>query len=163
MKFVALAACDPQGVIGNEGTLPWHYPEELAHFRASTWGHVMLMGYSTYLSMPERAFKGRISIVFTRKRQVRKCENIFQVSGLEELEHLFEKNPLLREKTHWVIGGAEIFHLFFSRGLIQSAVMTYLKKSYEGDTFFPLHYLKNWSQEVVRETADFLIVRHTVL
>lgn len=160
MKFIALAACDPKGVMGKEGALPWHCPEDLAHFRASTWGHVMLMGYSTYLSMPERAFEGRVAVVFTRKRQVRVCEHIFQVSGLEELKLFYHANAHLREKTQWVIGGAEIFHLFFSQRLIASAVMTYLNNSYCGDTIFPLHYLEGWSQEIIRETTDFSIIRH---
>lgn len=160
INFVALAACDPQGIIGKEGRLPWHYPEELAHFRASTIGHVMLMGYTTYVSMPERAFQGRVAIVFTRSRRVRKCENIFQVSGLEDLMQLYETNPQFLEKIQWVIGGAEIFDLFFKKGLVQTAIMTYIKKFYEGDTFFPLHHLEHWPKEAIRETADFYIVRH---
>jgi dihydrofolate reductase len=57
------------GVIGRDGTLPWHLPEDLAHFRALTWGGVVLMGRRTWCSLPDavRPLPGRRCLVLSRR------------------------------------------------------------------------------------------------
>lgn len=158
--FTALAACDPQGVMGRNGTLPWQCPEELRHFRQTTWDHVMIMGYKTFIAMPLTAFEGRQSFVFSKNHVVDPLV-AKQVASIEELYQLYTAEPALLEKTSFVIGGSEIFELFFERGLVESALISFLKNSYEGDTFFPLHFLKGWRQEKIQEKAEFSVVRYS--
>ena len=56
------------GVIGAGGTMPWHLPEDLAHFRAATMGAPVIMGRRTWESFPDRfrPLPGRRNIVVTR-------------------------------------------------------------------------------------------------
>ena len=62
-------AQDERGVIGRDGALPWHLPEDLAHFRALTRGATVLMGRATWESLPERfrPLPGRRNVVLSRQ------------------------------------------------------------------------------------------------
>ena len=58
----------PDGVIGADGTMPWHLPEDLARFKALTLGHPVIMGRRTWDSFPARVrpLPGRTNIVVSR-------------------------------------------------------------------------------------------------
>lgn len=60
-----IVAVGPGGVIGREGGLPWHLPEDLRHFKAETTGHAIVMGRRTWDSIG-RALPGRTSVVVSR-------------------------------------------------------------------------------------------------
>jgi len=154
IKFIAIAACDPNGVMGKEGKLPWHYPEDLDHFYRSTEGAVMVMGYKTYASLPPRAFTGRTCLVLTQNHPVK---NGIALKSLEELKIYYEQHPELLEKPNFVVGGAAIFALFFAEGLIDKVWMTEIHKTYEGDVYFPLQAIANWRKKTLQENKDFTI------
>ena len=67
-KITGLMACDPDGVIGNKGALPWSYPEDLSHFQRTTHGQVMIMGQKTFESTPMELLKNRFNIVFSHDK-----------------------------------------------------------------------------------------------
>ncbi len=48
---VLVAAVADNGVIGADGDMPWHHPEDFAHFKALTMGHTLVMGRATYDSI----------------------------------------------------------------------------------------------------------------
>jgi dihydrofolate reductase len=60
----------PDGVIGAGNTIPWRVPEDVAHFKATTLGHTVVMGRKTWESLPPRfrPFSGRRNIVVTATR-----------------------------------------------------------------------------------------------
>jgi dihydrofolate reductase len=60
----------PDGVIGKDGDMPWHLPEDLKHFNRLTMGHPVVMGRKTWLSFPDkfRPLPGRTNIVITRQK-----------------------------------------------------------------------------------------------
>ena len=94
------------GVIGRNGTIPWHLPEDLARFKTLTLGHTVVMGRRTWDSLPERfrPLPGRRNVVLTRNRD-------FDAPGAEVVGSLDAMNT--HEPT-WVIGGSEIYHLALS-------------------------------------------------
>ena len=51
MKLIAIVAMSSNRVIGREGKLPWHYPEDLKFFKKTTLGHPVLMGRATFDSI----------------------------------------------------------------------------------------------------------------
>ncbi|MBF4571471.1 dihydrofolate reductase [Herbiconiux sp. VKM Ac-1786] len=57
------------GVIGDGGGIPWHVPEDMAHFRELTAGSTVVMGRKTWDSLPERfrPLPGRRNVVVTRQ------------------------------------------------------------------------------------------------
>lgn len=65
--LIAVVAMDPNRLIGRDGSLPWHLPEDLAFFKKTTLGHPVLMGRKTFESIG-RPLPKRRNIVLTRDR-----------------------------------------------------------------------------------------------
>lgn len=155
-KILGIAACDPQGVIGKEGELPWHCPEEVKHFSETTSGSPMIIGYRTFTSLPVHYFKDRTTIVFTHQKDISNGNlNIIFVSSLDDffaIQKVF--------KALYVVGGGEIYRLFLEENLISEFILTKMKNQYEGDTFFPLSLLNNWPALEIAETTTFTIHRY---
>jgi dihydrofolate reductase len=69
LRLGLILARAENGVIGKDGAMPWHLPEDMAFFRSHTWGHPVIMGRCTWESLQPR-FKplpGRRNIVLTRQ------------------------------------------------------------------------------------------------
>ena len=108
MQLHLILAKARNGVIGDRGQLPWHLPEDLAHFKRTTLGCPVLMGRKTWESIPAkfRPLPGRANLVITRQADWQ-AEGALVVHSLEEglslaLAHCPEGKDL------WVMGGAEI-------------------------------------------------------
>ena len=61
-----MAAIARNGVIGRDGAMPWHLPDDMRRFRETTMGHVLVMGRRTYESIG-RPLPGRTTVVVTRQ------------------------------------------------------------------------------------------------
>lgn len=94
------------GVIGRDGRLPWHLPEDMAHFREVTHGATVVMGRRTWESLPERfrPLPGRRNVVLTRRPG-------WRAEGAEVAESLEEALALAAAggADIWVIGGAAVY------------------------------------------------------
>ena len=69
MRIHLIYARARNGVIGRNNTLPWHLPEDMAHFKATTAGCPVVMGRKTWDSLPPkfRPLPGRTNLVVTRQ------------------------------------------------------------------------------------------------
>jgi dihydrofolate reductase len=119
------------GVIGKDNTLPWHLPEDLAHFKRTTLGHPVIMGRKTWDSLPPkfRPLPGRLNIVVTR-------DATWAAHGASRAGSLEEAAALCPEGSDaWVIGGAQIYAAALP--LADTAVVTEIAQAFEGDAFAP--------------------------
>jgi dihydrofolate reductase len=119
------------GVIGKDNALPWHLPEDMAHFKRTTLGHPVIMGRRTWDSLPPkfRPLPGRLNIVVTRDAQ-------WQAEGASRAGSLHEAMAVCPEGSDaWVIGGAQIYAAALP--LAQTAVVTEIARDFEGDAFAP--------------------------
>lgn len=96
-------AQDRSGTIGRDGVLPWHLPEDLAHFRDLTMGYPVIMGRRTWESIPERfrPLPDRRNIVVTRQLD-------WQADGATVVNSVPEALSAAGPDA-WVIGGGEIY------------------------------------------------------
>ena len=119
------------GVIGHNNTLPWHLPEDLAHFKATTFGQPVIMGRKTWDSLPFkfRPLPGRMNIVVTRQSDWH-SDGAHVVHSVDEA---LQACPT--EAQPWVIGGAELYRL--AMPLATRVVVTEIDADYEGDAFSP--------------------------
>jgi dihydrofolate reductase len=147
MKLKLIYARAANGVIGLNNQMPWHLPEDLAHFKRTTLGCPVLMGRKTWESIPAkfRPLPGRANLVVTRQTNWQ-TEGAYVVHSLEEgitlaLAHCPEGKDL------WVMGGAEIYAQ--AAPIAEEAVVTEIEAEYEGDAFAP-QLSAHW-QEVSRE------------
>lgn len=117
------------GVIGREGDLPWHLPEDMAHFRALTAGATVVMGRRTWDSLPDRfrPLPGRRNVVLTRDTAWRADGAIVVHSVADAVE---------ADGDVWVMGGAQIYALTLP--FAELAVITELREEFEGDVHAPV-------------------------
>jgi dihydrofolate reductase len=95
------------GVIGRDGGMPWHVPEDLAHFKELTLGSPVVMGRGTWDSLAPRfrPLPGRRNIVVTRQER-------WSADGAERagsVEAALELAGSDRPDWIWIIGGGAIF------------------------------------------------------
>ena len=143
MQVHLIYARAANGVIGMRGTMPWHLPEDLAHFKRTTLGCPVIMGRKTWDSIPAkfRPLPGRTNIVLTRRAD-------WNENGVQPAQSMREALQLCEQNDHvWVIGGAQIYTLALP--LAHSVVVTEIGADFEGDAFAPVLGLE-W-REVARE------------
>ena len=126
------------GVIGKDGDMPWHLPEDLKHFTRLTTGHPVIMGRKTWLSFPDkyRPLPGRTNIVITRQKDwanTPEAEGAVVVPSLDDA--LLESQFVDGGETVWILGGGDVFSQ--STDLANVAVVTTIDVKADGDTFAP--------------------------
>jgi len=149
-------ACDPNGLIGDAGKLPWHYPEDLKDFYAKTDQQIIIMGRKTFGGLPKEKIGDRCCIVFSRKKAASE-NNIIFVSSLETFLKL---EPFPENKMAYMVGGDKIAKLFLEAGLVSEFLLTHIEKKYSGDTFFPWAFIKDWPRTLIKKTDDFSAFRY---
>lgn len=119
------------GVIGIDGQLPWHLPEDLAHFKRLTNGWPVVMGRKTWDSLPPRfrPLPGRNNVVVTRQSDW-SAEGATRASSLPAALALCEDAA-----QAWIIGGAQLYAL--AEPLAHRAEVTQIEQDYSGDAFAP--------------------------
>lgn len=123
------------GAIGRNGEMPWHLPEDLAHFKKTTFGAPVIMGRRTWESLPEkvRPLPGRTNIVVTRDASYR-AEGATVCSSLDEAYALLAGK---RSDTAWVMGGGELYRQALPKA--DELVITRLDLEVpDADTFAPV-------------------------
>ena len=127
MTLNAIVCVAANNCIGCGGRLPWNVPLDMAHFKALTMGHALIVGRKSYMG----PLPGRKLIVLSRKG----------FSAPKGIETAHSKEEALKiafalDPDPFVIGGAEVYKLFEDE--IKTFHITRLKKEYLGDVFFPL-------------------------
>jgi dihydrofolate reductase len=117
------------GVIGADGGLPWHLPEDLARFKALTTGGTVVMGRATWESLPAavRPLPGRRNVVLSRRPG-------FVADGATVASSLQDALAAVSGDV-WVIGGASVYRTALP--LADVAVVTEIDAAYDGDTLAP--------------------------
>lgn len=133
----------PDRAIGADGTMPWHLPEDLAHFKALTMGGVMVMGRRTWDSIG-RALPGRTTIVVTSDHE-------WSAPGALVVHSLAEALIVAGPGEVFVVGGGEIYRQTI--GLASRLELTEIAAAPAAEVFFPEVDPTLW-REVRREARD---------
>ena len=131
MNINMIFARSANGVIGNNNAMPWHLPEDLAHFKKLTLGSPVIMGRKTWDSLPPkfRPLPGRVNIVITRQLD-------WQALGAHTAGSLPDALALCQAASDvWIIGGAQIYAL--AEPLASRIEVTLIDKDFAGDAFAP--------------------------
>ncbi|MBZ2197596.1 dihydrofolate reductase [Ruania sp. N2-46] len=117
-------------VIGRDNDLPWHLPEDLAHFRSTTAGDAVVMGRRQWESLPERfrPLPGRRNVVLSRNPD-------YVADGAELATTLDAALALVADEDAWVCGGGEVYARAIPHADV--LVVTEIDLDVEGDTFAP--------------------------
>ena len=131
MQINLIYARAANGVIGKDGVMPWHLPEDLAHFKRLTQGWPVIMGRKTWDSLPPRfrPLPGRSNIVITRQTD-------WKEAGAQSGASLDIALDLCKGSAEvWIIGGAQIYAQ--AEPLAQRIEVTEIAQDFDGDAFAP--------------------------
>ncbi len=136
-EVTAIVAMNQDGVIGAGGGIPWHLPEDLAHFKRNTLGHPVIMGRKTWESLPFRPLPGRRNIVISRNPD-------FRAKGAEPALSPEAAIALCSPaEKPFIIGGGAIYREAFP--FCTRLIVTMVETSCENpDTYFPEIDMKEW-------------------
>ena len=148
--IVIIAAIASNGVIGNQGVIPWSLPGDMAHFKKTTQHHITVMGRRTFESLPAPLLN-RINIVVTTGvtgivRKTVRSNTVFRTYylvpswpaalALVASMHIPEPTPL------YVIGGAQLYAAALAD--VTHLCLTHIDREYEGDVIMPDLRLDDW-------------------
>lgn len=185
MIVSAIVAVAKNRVMGKNGTLPWHIPDEMKHFREKTKASIMIMGRKTFDSLPG-LLKGRFHIVIsrdvkttagqitTKTGQVVYAPEVpdkkvmsTQLAVVSSIETAIELADHLTDPTHtlfqpqygeevFILGGAQIFEKSVKHW--DRFYLSSLHNDYEGDLHFPSIDLSGF--KIAKETnhSEFTVI-----
>lgn len=145
MELVSVAAVAENGVIGKDGEVPWHLPEDKQQYRALVAEHPVILGRTTFESMRD-ALPGRVQIVMSRRRQRFDEPSVYAAGSVAEAVGIAES---VAGETVYVIGGADIYALFQPH--LDRMVLTRVPGEFDGDVYYPEWDPNEW--RLVEATA----------
>ena len=153
MSVTLLAAVGRNRVIGRDNDLPWRLPEDLAHFKAVTMGHTLVMGRRTFDSIG-RPLPGRRTVVVTRQGD-------WAHEGVEVAHSLPE--ALQRavgdgDTEVFVVGGGQVYAEALP--VATRLLLTEVEQSPEGDVLFPEVDPADWSETARDQREGFAFVTY---
>ncbi len=147
--FKAIAAMSENRVIGMGNTIPWHLPEDFKWFKQTTTGHIIVMGRKTYESIG-RLLPNRTTVILSRSD--------LAVPGAVMLKDLAALKPAEDGRETFICGGAEIYRQALP--LCSDLYLTLVKRTVEGDAFFPPFEEQFELVETLRDTPEFSILHY---
>lgn len=144
----AIAAMATNRVIGTEGRIPWHLPEDFRWFKRTTLGHAVLMGRKTYESLG-KPLPGRENIVLTRGGKI---------SGVRTIHDISELPKPQPGQEIFVIGGAQIYELLLPK--CDELLLSLVDREVRGDAFFPPFEHLFDRKETLLTFPEFSVVRY---
>lgn len=136
-------------VIGDGPRIPWHLPEDFRFFKATTTGHVVVMGRTTFESIG-RPLPNRETIIVSRSG--------FTYPGVRTVADLGEIDVNADERDVFICGGAQIYAAALP--LCSDLYLTHVKRVVHGDVFFPPFEHLFTATEELRDTPEFRIVHY---
>jgi len=183
--FKAIAAMSQNRVIGADGKIPWHLPDDFKWFKKMTMGNVIVMGRKTFESLG-RPLPSRKNLVLTKhpQRLIKSMPEIFgqyhewrggvylkrpyqfhfsKLGEKEETEiYIFKSldklNPAEFPSDIFICGGAQIYEQALPR--CSDLYLTVLKRDVEGDAFFPPFEKKFELTAEIQDTPDYKILHY---
>lgn len=156
MEKIIIAAVSKNGVIGNEGKIPWNSKAELQHFKKTTNGFPIIMGRKTWDAIGT-PLKNRTNIVISRSiKNQKKHENHFIIPSINKALKFVES---LNAQKCYIIGGAQIYKAAFR--YVDKIIISEMNFEVNGDTKFPDFKKKDWKKIACEELKEFTI--HTFI
>ena len=144
-KCIIVAVADNWG-IGVKGDLPWHISEDLKYFKAVTAGYPVIMGRTTYFSLPLHPLKGRKNIVLNLGG-----DPIPEATCVYSFDEAFAEAEATGAEKCFIMGGASVYKAAIS--MMDRLYITHVHTVVENaDVFFPQIDPTVWEEESRSET-----------
>ncbi|HSU57168.1 MAG TPA: dihydrofolate reductase [Candidatus Dormibacteraeota bacterium] len=149
-EFKAIAAMSLNRVIGAGNKIPWHLPGDFKWFKKMTTGHIVVMGRKTFESIG-KPLPNRTTLVLSRSPD--------QIPGVKVIKDLAEIVSYATEGQQvFICGGAQVYQKALP--MCSDLYLTLVKRTVEGDTFFPPFEDQFRLAEMLQENPDFKILHY---
>ena len=138
MRLALVAAVAENGVIGVDGGMPWHYPEDLRRFKETTMGHPVVMGRRTYESIASRLggpLPGRTNVVLSRQADLELPDGAVHAPDIEAALSAAEAALDGDRETAYVAGGGSVYEQLLPEA--DELRVTEIPEAPDGDVHFP--------------------------
>lgn len=136
LKFYHIVAVDSGNGIGLNGDLPWRNKSDLAHFKATTMGQIVLMGRTTYNSLPKQKLPGRHIVVLSKSMSDQDLPKDTYV--VRSLDAAILKSKELADdwclNKVYIAGGSQLYNA--TANIIDGAMVSRIKSIHKCDTFY---------------------------
>jgi dihydrofolate reductase len=151
-RFKAIAAMSLNRVIGNGNKIPWHLPEDFKWFKQMTTGNVIVMGRKTFESIG-KPLPNRTTVVLSRSG--------FAYPGIQTVSDLAELSPESETRDMYICGGADVYAQALP--MCSDLYLTLVKRTVEGDAFFPPFENQFQGVRQIIETPQFTITHYRAI
>ncbi len=138
MIISMIAAMTQDRVIGLNGDMPWHLPDDLKFFKAKTTGKPVIMGRKTFESIGSRPLPNRSNVVISRNPEL-SIPNVEVFSSIEQALGRYKNEPEVI-----IMGGGELYRQMLLKA--DRLYLTLIDANIEGDTFFPDWKTLAWNE-----------------
>ena len=145
-----LVAVSPEGIIGKNNTIPWHYSADLKRFKRLTIGNTIIMGRKTWESLPIKPLPERRNIVITRN----------DIKGTECFRTIDEALETCKGDI-WFIGGAGIYEEAMSKADLIDMTLVPDNVTGEECIYFPT-IGNNWKESDITILKDDGLLKHKI-
>ena len=168
-----LVAFDDNRVIGDQGKIPWHIPEDLHLFKQRTMGHAIVMGAKTFQTLPPNGLPGRLNIVLHRPPSPFDLPFVGHYTAEEGVVHLWEDIMAAigfvkvwgmtkrgRNEDDFIIGGGQIYKSAMEDEVVDKILVSKIHGTHNGDVTFPYIPPERWVETVLEKRDQFDIVQY---
>lgn len=150
--IIGIVAISKNFAIGKDGRLPWHYPADLKHFKATTTGHAVVMGSNTFRAIG-KPLPNRLNLVLSRSAQIDTAENLIFLRSEKEALDLAK----FLSCDLFVIGGSKTYSEFADA--IDAWIVTRVPVEVEdADAFMPADFLDGFTKVETQQIGEGLAV-----
>ena len=138
MTLSIIVAMAKNRAIGRNGDLIWHNSRDLKQFKKITTGHTVIMGYKTYLSLPNhKALPNRRNIILSSRLDE-------APEGFELADSINAALDMVKDEEEvFIMGGGMVYEQFLPKA--DRLYLTRIDKAFEADTFFPYINFEEWN------------------
>jgi dihydrofolate reductase len=173
-KIEAILAYDLNNGISKNGAIPWKSKTDLNFFYNTTKGNVVIMGRTTFLSLPEncRPLKNRLNIVLTSNpdlylndEKYKNIDNLIFTSDLTFYQEILKNKEkytasLSPDFKIIIIGGKQIYDAYFP--LCETVWVTQIKKDYQCDLIIDYDFENQFKdREIVKDDEELVITKYS--
>uniref|UniRef100_A0AAU7PFS2 dihydrofolate reductase n=1 Tax=Burkholderia phage vB_BgluM-SURPRISE13 TaxID=3159457 RepID=A0AAU7PFS2_9VIRU len=160
MKLILIAAEAANKVIGNDGKMPWHIPEDLQMFKDATVGSAVIMGRKTWESIGSKALPARTNVVVSKT-----LGPLDHAHSVRSFKTAVKSLIAAEYETAFVIGGETLYRA--AMPWASRIILTKLYKSYEGDAHFPdinpLEWVEFSKNDYIHASQPFTVHRYAAV
>lgn len=155
MMIKLISAVSANMVIGRDNDLIFRDKQDLAHFKESTTGQIIVMGRNTFISLNNKPLPNRENIVLSTDIRYRQELNNKEIDNLVAMPSLESVLSYKRGEDIYIIGGGQLYADTIN--IADELIISHFSETVEGDTFFPKIDDKIWIASSSKKYDNFML------